>query len=160
MTNKEYIDERIRELYQIHGRLTPDIVIEDAKNDDSPLHGEFDWNVERAAMEAWREKARQIIRSVTVVVVTESKTFSAHGYKPPQFVRDPSKKNNEQGYISIHVLKNDREKAIESMNREIGIINSCLMRARALCSELGLEKEIRIVSDAMTTLTQKVKKPL
>ena len=50
------------------GRLTPDIVVADAKRPRSPLHNLFEWNAKRAAIQHWLERARYIIRSVVVVM--------------------------------------------------------------------------------------------
>jgi hypothetical protein len=152
---RQAIDERIRELYQKHGKVTPDIVIEDAKNPESPLHGEFEWDVNKAAMEAWRDTARRLIRAVTVVVHTESKTFKAAGYRAPEFVRNPASSNREQGYARIHDFRSDKEQARAALMYEIDRINGALTRARAICAELDLESEFNIVDDAVKALRKK-----
>lgn len=154
---KKAIEQRIRELYSAYGKITPDIVIEDAKKNDSPLHDEFEWDTHKAAMEAWRETARRLIRSVTVKVTTESKTFRTNGYKPPEFVRNPSATSREQSYIRVAEIKSDHEIAVSALMYEIDRINGSLVRARALCIELGLDDEIRIVDDAFKGLRKKVK---
>lgn len=154
----ESINERIRELYRIHGKITADIVIADAKNESSPLHGQFEWDTDKAAMEAWRETARRIIRSVKIQVVTESKTFTATGYRPSEFVRNPSAGSNQQSYVRVAEIKSDHDRALSALMYEIERINGSLVRARSLCEELGLDNEIRIVNDAVQGLRKKVNK--
>lgn len=52
-----------------HGKLTPEIVVEEARPTDSPLHGViFDKNVPEAAEAYYRENARKTIQSVRVIV--------------------------------------------------------------------------------------------
>jgi hypothetical protein len=152
---KQSVDDRIRELYKDHGRITPDIVIEDARNPDSPLHDQFEWNVEAAAMEAWRDTARRLIRSVRIVIQTESKTFKTSGYRPHEFVRDPSAPSNHQGYARAADLRSDHERAVAALMYEIDRINGALARARSICEELGLDQEFHIVDDAVKAMRRK-----
>lgn len=58
------------ELASIHsanGKLTADIVVDEAKNPRSALHGEFEWDDSKAAHEHRLQHARSLIRSITVV---------------------------------------------------------------------------------------------
>lgn len=152
---RQAMEERIRELYKLHGTITPDIVIEDAKDPASPLHGEFQWDVEKAAMEAWRDTARRLIRSVRIVIQTESKTFKTSGYRPHEFVRDPSAPSNHQGYARAADLRSDHERAVAALMYEIDRINGALARARSICEELGLDQEFHIVDDAVKAMRRK-----
>jgi hypothetical protein len=50
------------------GRVTPQMVVDEARSESSPLHDFFDWN-QKAAAEKWRlSQAAQLIRSVDVIV--------------------------------------------------------------------------------------------
>lgn len=53
--------ERLSEIFT-SGQRTCDAVIEDAKNPESPLHGEFEWNPELAHPIYLKDRARQLIR--------------------------------------------------------------------------------------------------
>lgn len=56
---------------QCHGELTPQDVVNDARNDNSPLHSFFEWD-DSAAAEAHRlAQARGLIRSVVAIYVRE-----------------------------------------------------------------------------------------
>jgi len=67
--------ERIR---QEHGGiLRAEDVVEAAEESSSPLHNSFEWD-DTAAAEQWRlQQARQIIRSVVVVLPNSSKPITA-----------------------------------------------------------------------------------
>lgn len=153
---RKAVEVRIRELYEEHSKITADIVINDAKNPESPLHGEFEWDVNKAAMEEWRDTARRLIRSVTIVVHTETKSFTAQGYQPPEFVRDPSNTTRDQGYVRVHDIRSDKERSRSALMYEIDRINGSLARARSICTELNLESEFTIVDNAIKTFRKKV----
>lgn len=58
---------------QCKGELTPADVLNDARNDNSPLHGFFEWS-DGAAAEAYRlQQARGLIRSVVAVYLHEDR---------------------------------------------------------------------------------------
>jgi hypothetical protein len=41
------------------GMVDPLSLIEAARNEDHPCHGDFTWDVEQAASERWRDQARE-----------------------------------------------------------------------------------------------------
>lgn len=58
------------------GRLTPEAVVEAAKDPDSPLHGEFEWDKAKAAHQHWLHQARMLIADLTIET-SEEKTIRA-----------------------------------------------------------------------------------
>jgi hypothetical protein len=61
---------RIKQKYK---KLTASIVVKEAKNDKSPLHKCFDWD-NKSAAQKWRlSQARNLIDSVTEVVIIDGK---------------------------------------------------------------------------------------
>lgn len=72
--------ERIEIINKLNGIITPELVLKDARNDESPLHEGFDWDDSTAA-EAYRlDQARYILRSIVVVTSIsdeETKTIRA-----------------------------------------------------------------------------------
>jgi hypothetical protein len=76
-------------IYSEHGRLTADLVVAAARPKRHPLHKMvFDRSVDEAA-EAWyREKARDLIRSVRVVYKDEDKTGPERSVRKFHAVRD------------------------------------------------------------------------
>lgn len=60
-------------VYDQHGRLTPALVVDIARDPEHPLHNRFEWN-DAAAGEAWRrQQAHELIRSVRVTYKPENK---------------------------------------------------------------------------------------
>lgn len=128
---------RLAEL-ESDGRLTPAVVVEDAKSESSPLHGLFEWDADKAAYHHWLHTARIIIKSVRYIPVEETVTV----VRAPQYVRDPDAPPKSQGYISVAELRNDPVTARASMRLEFGRVESALERARSVAVAIGLENEI------------------
>lgn len=128
---------RLHELENEHGQLTPDAVLEDAKRKDSPLHDAFEWDVKKAARSYWLDTAREIIRSVKVVVTDERITV-----RTPHYVRDGSLPADAQGYVSVATLKKDPDKARESLKVEFARIEGALARVRSIAEALGMSNEV------------------
>lgn len=58
----------LQAIYDQHGQLTPELVVETARPADHPLHGRVFDRKPREAAEAWyRHRAHELIRSVRVV---------------------------------------------------------------------------------------------
>lgn len=128
---QERIRKAIQELRDRHGRVTPRMVVDAAKNAKHPLHDEFEWDDATAADQARLERARVLIRYVTVMVVHESKQI-----KVPMYVRDQTKEPTEQGYIALTSAQMDRKNAEATMLAELARCQSAIERARGVVGVL------------------------
>lgn len=132
------------------GTITEDQVIDAARPADSPLHGEFPWDINEAAMEHWRHTARVLIRSVRVVQ-GESRVL-VPAKRVPLMVRNP----DDAGYVTIAKLKTNVDRAREAAVNELSHALSALRRARTVCRELGFEGELQETLDAVTRLEVRI----
>ena len=149
---RDLIRERLDELSAKNGgRVTPEAVVEDAKKPTSPLHSEFTWNVKEAAHEYWIEQARRLIRSVRIVVQTETTTIRTVAY-----LRDPSAESDEQGYVSVESLRGNAESSKEALRYEFSRAEAVLQRARDLAVALSLENEVDRIIDDIHAVTELV----
>jgi hypothetical protein len=58
--------EQLQTIYDERGDLTPSLVVDEARDNDHPLHARFDW-IDTTAAESWRrEQASGLIRSVRI----------------------------------------------------------------------------------------------
>lgn len=119
------------------GQLTPAIVVADAKNPESPLHGLFDWNLETAAAKYWLLQARSIIRRIHIVETVDAATVTA-----PYYLRDPTVAADTQGYVSITALRRDPAQALASLQVEFRRAAGALARAQSLAEAVGLGDEL------------------
>lgn len=63
--------EMLREKFK--GELTPQDILDDARNDNSPLHSFFEWDDNAAAEQYRLSQARGLIRSVVAIYVQEDR---------------------------------------------------------------------------------------
>lgn len=65
-----------------NGRIDPNALIDAAREKNHPCHGDFTWDVKRAALERWRDQARAIIRRCKFLVEVEEVTTPVVNYVP------------------------------------------------------------------------------
>lgn len=114
------------------GRITPDSVIEQARNPRHPLHDKFNWNVEEAAMEHWRETARQLIKSVRFILQYMDKVVAV-----PYYVSDPRTKS--VGYAPTVNIRRSKDTAMAVLNDELARIKGAIHRAIGLAAAFDLK---------------------
>ena len=119
-----------------HGRLTPELVVRDARDRKSPLHKLFEWDDSKAAHAYRIEQARRVI------TIRCEERLTVRELAAPCFVRDPAAAAAEQGYRSVASLKDDKDAAREVVEDELRRIVSAIERARAIADELGLGPEL------------------
>ena len=140
---------RLQVLYRQHGTLTPDLVVTDARDPESPLHADFEWEDSVAAERYRQAQARQLLASVEVLIRVNKVKVATVAY-----VRDPDKAPREQGYSSVAELREDKERAKAALQYELRRIAALLERARRLALALGLAKEVDSLLDEIEELRQ------
>jgi hypothetical protein len=147
--HREAVIQRLKAIYQTHSLLTPDLVIQDAKNPKSPLHDEFEWNDKAAAHQYRIEQARKVIQTYWVSVKTETTTVEV-----PYFVRDPEAVNGEQGYVSNAVIMKKPELAARVFMTETAKAHSYLNRAMAYADVLDIKGPLSKIVAALESLRE------
>ena len=135
--SRKEIDAEISRIYNENGSITPDLVIKAAEDPNNVLHHLFEWDNSKAGNAYRVDQARQIITSVKINIVTESRTISAVSY-----VRDPRLSNDQQGYVSVAKLKTDKDLAKDSIRYEFQRAYAHLHRAKTHAEILGMEDEV------------------
>lgn len=146
------INEYLIELHKQHGTLTPELVVEDAKQVTSPLHELFDWDKERAATAHWHDVARQLIRNVRVVIVNEGRVLKA-----PYFVRDPALDSTQQGYTTVEKLRTAPDLARDAVADECSRAAAAFRRAQEVAAAVGVESDIHALLTETLALGERVK---
>jgi hypothetical protein len=148
---QDAIRERLQALCdESGGRLTPDAVVADARDPESPLHEQFEWNDEKAAGQHRLAQARALIRSVEVIFKTDRTVLRA-----PYFVRDPSAGHAEQGYVSTSALRSEEDLAREALVNEFANAAHILRRARNLAKVLGMDEAVGAMLDGVMDLRER-----
>jgi hypothetical protein len=108
---------QLQAVYDQHSKLTPDLVVDVARDPEHPLHGRFEWD-DSVAGEAWRrQQAHDLIRKVKVVY------READESGPEKSVRAFHAVRQEQGHVYEpleKVVANDftRQLLLNDMERE------------------------------------------
>lgn len=135
MISNEIVRDALAKLEEDGGTLTPQAVVEAAKNPSHALHEYFEWD-DSSAAHAWRvEQARVLIRSVKLVVTVDRVEFSTVHY-----VRDPRVPHEDQGYVSIPNAQGDADLAQQIIRQEFSRADAALTRAQDVAKALGVEK--------------------
>ena len=66
MPSAMQVEVALDELNQAHGHLTPDLVVQAAQYEQSPIHSIFEWDDGKAAHQHRLWQARRLIRSVRI----------------------------------------------------------------------------------------------
>lgn len=112
------VGNRLMEIEAAEGSLTPQLVVEDARPEDSVLHPAFDWENEVAG-EKWRiHQARQLIASVVVTQIDD-----VQPREPVRaFVNVRQAGQDEREYMGIVAVMSDdalREQLLENAQKEL-----------------------------------------
>ena len=101
---KQAVKERLDELHQAKPLLNVRMVLEDARDEDSPLHDEFEWDNEKAA-EQWRvHHGRKLL--ATYVTILE---YEGESYKTRAMISLSDDRQSGGGYRSLREVMNHKE---------------------------------------------------
>jgi hypothetical protein len=119
------VGERLSAL-EADGRLTPDGVLRDARNDRSALHPFFEWDDSKAA-EKWRlEQAGHLIRSVTVTVDEQDEPRTIRAFVPI------SGADESRSYVSTMKALGDTEMRRQVLAQAHGELGAVARKYREL----------------------------
>jgi hypothetical protein len=115
---KDVIAKELEDIYERRGVLTCDDVVEEATNEEHPLHEEFEWNNDIAAHEHRLWQAGQLIRSVKVTVITDKETFTTRSWRAMRWAGAP---DAPRGYMPDERVRVDpalRSVLLQQMHRD------------------------------------------
>lgn len=101
---------QLQEIYDRHGRLTPAVVVEEARPEESPLHHELEWDDAVAGDEYRLIQAHRLIQRARIVYRTasngERSTVRAfHAVRGPQgYAYEPAEKVAADPFMARLVL--------------------------------------------------------
>jgi len=112
-------------VYQLHGELTPQIVVDEARSSDAPLHHRFEWDDATGAEQYRLSQAARLIRSVRIEYTTPESNER-------KFIRafsslHESGEPERQGYApTVEILENDvtRKILLRNMQRDIAVLKT------------------------------------
>lgn len=103
--------------------ITPEELVEEAREADSPLHDMFEWDGTRAAALYWLYQARQVLREYRIVVITHDVGEVRVIHKPPTeikgVVHDPRADPGEARYRDTTSIKPESRDSFKVVLRDI-----------------------------------------
>jgi hypothetical protein len=143
----------IRTLADQTGHIEPADVVTAAREPGSPIHDEFEWEVEKAAQQAWLDHARRLIRLVKIEVTVENRVYRSVAY-----VSDPEREPKSRRYVDVTFAAQQRSTARAIITAEMDRIVAAIRRARELAMVLGLTSmldELLADTDQIRAMAQK-----
>lgn len=121
MTTRSMIERELAAIWDERGTLTPGLVVEAARPDEHPLHGQFEWD-DTVAGAAYRcAQAAQLIRSVKITVTTENGSIEDHRVRAWLPARYAGADDAESGaYVPTRAVESAESRAfmLRQMRRE------------------------------------------
>jgi len=116
--------EQLQSIYDQHGKLTPGIVVEEARDPDHPLHARVGWSTDEATLAHERrlDKARELIRSVKIQYRNDQGEFkdvrAFHSFRAPEGGRkfEPAEKV-AQDPMMTKILLNEMEREWRNLRK-------------------------------------------
>jgi len=131
MLSKEKRDF-IQSLADENGHIEPSTVIAAARPPGSVIHDDFEWDLERAALNDWTETARRLIRFVKLQVIIERETVVA-----PLYVSDPVRPSKSKRFVDLTVAAQQTDIAQQILMDELDRIVAQIRRAQEIAKVLG-----------------------
>jgi hypothetical protein len=118
------------------GELTPNAVVDAARDIESPMHSWFQWDDAEAAHSYRLDQARALIRRVTVVVTNEIHSIV------PIFVRNPENDSGVQGYTATAALSGENSElaVAEALVQAVGNLRRAALIATSANLNLGISE--------------------
>lgn len=152
MSARDDLSRALEKIAETHGgRLTPEAVVDAARDPDSILHAHFEWDDGKAGAAHRLNQARTIIRSVRVVIRTETTRIESVAY-----VRDPQAGASEQGYRSVVSLRSDKDVARDALINEVTRARSMMIRCRELAAALDVAGDLEEQIDSLQRFSERV----
>jgi len=128
------VAERLEQLEQASGNLSPDAVVADAADITSPLHDFFEWDDTAAAQQYRLGQARLLIRRVKIQVTVHDIPMDVMRY-----VRDPDQPGS---YSNIIRIRSDEDRSRRAVLDEMERVSKAAKRARSLAVVLGTVEQV------------------
>lgn len=123
-------------LIKKHGEARPDQLVEEARDREHPLHGDFEWNDSKAGHEYRLLQASALIRSVTII----------RDDRPDVHLRAFVNIDREGGYRSIDTVLSRPSDRARLLEQALGELQAFARKYEALKELAGVRAEIERVA--------------
>lgn len=134
---QQRIVDEIAALEDEFGRVTPELVLDRARDPQTALHTQFTWSDEVAAHSFRLDQARTVIRSVKYEVTVNRQTVLTTRY-----VHDVALEPREQGYRDVRRV-DEASLSDATIEAEVKRVQALFERGLGIAAMLGRETEFR-----------------
>jgi len=126
--------EFLKQVYQQNNNLTPHLAVEVAKDPNSPIHNDFEWDDTKAGYEYRLYQARTLIRKVSFVFETSQ--------EPERFINIVNNEGEHSYHPETVVIKNPSwfESALSNFSQKIKALGESIEHLHR-ASQVSTEKE-------------------
>lgn len=131
---KQEVKDELRRISDARGGLRPSEVVDEARPKSSPLHGEFEWQDNKAAHEYRLIQARQLIRLAVPVIkqADGSEKRDPFVWVPPTAAQRVESESNEGVYQPMSVVVQDADKFARALLHLTQRVNAAMQAAEEL----------------------------
>lgn len=147
---KHKLKQAVKATADDNGRLTPEGVVSAARDKNSVLHGEFEWDDRKAGHAHRLDRARELIREVTYVAFDVTERVVQH----VQYVHDP--RERQQSYIPLHSAVTNRRLATEIVAAEVKQCVAHLDRALDIAGTLKVTTQMYDIRSGLETVLREL----
>lgn len=122
-TDINLVIAELKDIQEIRGEITPEYVIESAKNKKSTLYNFFEWDNEKAAAK-WRiQQASRLLRNIEVITITDGYTKKIRAF---EVIKRIGEETSFVSFDSSSSSSSSRNKSISlgDLNRTINRLES------------------------------------
>ncbi len=105
----------------VHQCIKPEIVVDEARSETSPLHSFFTWDDAEAAEHCRQDEARRIIRSVIIIPDPEEDAPTIRAFVSVKSVKNEDRFSGQAYVSTVTALSDERYRAqvIEAAHAEL-----------------------------------------
>ena len=138
----------IKGIAQKHGVVTPQLVVNEARDPTHPLHNEFDWDDASAANQHRLAVARALLRQIEYI----GRDIVGRPVQAVGYVHEPGVKS--QSYVPLSGIAKSRAKSVDLLNQEVAQCEAMIHRAQRIADVIHMRAELDVLLHAVIDGTQ------
>jgi len=147
--NAQRVGSELEAIYEEHGKLTPPLIVEDARNDERETHKLIEWDEATAAEKYRLEQARYIMRNIIVVQSTPNLEEPKEEQKIIKFraFENVETEEQERYFMPMQV-------AVSREDTRNYMLKQAMMALQSFRQKYGMITDLAAVIDAIDALEQ------
>lgn len=146
----ELIRDAIAATADKDGVVTSRGVFEAARSENNILHGEFEWDGDKAIEALGLQRAAELIRTVRIKIVVDSKKVIC-----PYYINNP--RDDKTGeYVPVSSVRESEPMKHGVLLAEISRIESAIRRGMAIAGALDIEREFEAMMQSVDAIRQRI----